>query len=77
MARLAHPNILRLLGYCNDVNPETGEQEQILLYELMGGGSLKQLMEAEGQVSMVELMGILLGAARGLQYLHSFNLVHR
>ena len=45
MASMIHPNIVRLLGYCTDVNPETREQEQIIMYEFMEGGDLQQYVD--------------------------------
>ncbi|GJP64131.1 hypothetical protein CLOP_g21152 [Closterium sp. NIES-67] len=41
MASLRHENVVRLLGFCLHQNVESGQQEQILVYEFVGNGDLK------------------------------------
>ncbi|CAI5498572.1 unnamed protein product [Closterium sp. Naga37s-1] len=41
MASLHHVNLVRLLGFCQDLNVETGNQEQILVYEFVANGDLQ------------------------------------
>ncbi|CAI5516002.1 unnamed protein product [Closterium sp. Naga37s-1] len=42
MATLRHENLVRLLGFCVDMHVESGRQEQVLVYEYVGNGDLKQ-----------------------------------
>ncbi|CAI5930718.1 unnamed protein product [Closterium sp. NIES-64] len=41
MASLRHANVVRLLGFCLHQNVESGQQEQILVYEFVPNGDLK------------------------------------
>ncbi|GJP59674.1 hypothetical protein CLOP_g14540, partial [Closterium sp. NIES-67] len=41
MATLRHENLVRLLGFCVDMNVESGRQEQVLVYEYVDNGDLK------------------------------------
>ncbi|CAI7840413.1 unnamed protein product [Closterium sp. NIES-53] len=41
MATLRHENLVRLLGFCVDMQVESGRQEQVLVYEYVGNGDLK------------------------------------
>ncbi|CAI5481855.1 unnamed protein product, partial [Closterium sp. Yama58-4] len=41
MASLRHQNVVRLLGFCLHQNMESGQQEQILVYEFVPNGDLK------------------------------------
>ncbi|CAI5481851.1 unnamed protein product, partial [Closterium sp. Yama58-4] len=41
MASLRHENVVRLLGFCLHQNVESGQQEQILVYEFVPNGDLK------------------------------------
>ncbi|CAI5535191.1 unnamed protein product, partial [Closterium sp. Naga37s-1] len=41
MASLHHVNLVRLLGFCQDLNVETGKQEQILVYEFVANRDLQ------------------------------------
>ncbi|CAI7778295.1 unnamed protein product [Closterium sp. NIES-53] len=40
MASLHHANLVRLLGFCHDMDMESGRQEQILVYEFVQHGDL-------------------------------------
>ncbi|CAI5996967.1 unnamed protein product [Closterium sp. NIES-64] len=44
MATKHHPNLVRLLGFCIDVEPETAHVEQILVYEFVPNGDLEKRM---------------------------------
>ncbi|CAI7887452.1 unnamed protein product [Closterium sp. NIES-54] len=79
MATKHHPNLVRLLGFCIDVEPETAHVEQILVYEFVPNGDLEKRMapDAATPLTLQQRLEILLGAAHGLEYLHSFNMVHR
>ncbi|CAI6008409.1 unnamed protein product [Closterium sp. NIES-65] len=42
MATKNHPNLVRLLGYCFDMNHTTERIEQIVIYEFMSNGDLER-----------------------------------
>ena len=75
LSRLAHRNLVRLLGYC------IAEREHILVYELAENGSLGHALKTSTpHLSFSCRVDIALGAAEGLHYLHSAALpsvVHR
>ncbi|CAN6461883.1 unnamed protein product [Victoria cruziana] len=68
LGRLSHPNLVQLLGYCFDDN------ELLLVYEYMQRGNLENHLFRRG--SAMELLSwrvrlnILIGAGRGLAFLH-------
>ncbi|KAG9157586.1 hypothetical protein Leryth_022259 [Lithospermum erythrorhizon] len=69
LGRLSHPNLVKLLGYCSE------DQELLLVYEFMQKGSLENHLFGRGS-SVQPLpweirLKILIGAARGLVFLHS------
>ncbi|XP_076938366.1 putative serine/threonine-protein kinase PBL17 [Bidens hawaiensis] len=70
---MAHPNIIRLLGYCRD------EAEHLLVYEYMPNKSFDRvLFSAIGKrLSWGKRLLIMIGVARGLTYMHSRNIIHR
>ncbi|CAI5489940.1 unnamed protein product, partial [Closterium sp. Naga37s-1] len=78
MADKNHPNIVRLLGFAVGGDMRT-RPEQILIYEFVSNGDLDQSIknEASFSLSFQQRLDILIGAARGFEYLHSFGLVHR
>ncbi|GJP31473.1 hypothetical protein CLOM_g12316 [Closterium sp. NIES-68] len=79
MASKHHPHLVRLLGYCIDFNPATREMEQILVYELMQNNDLESWIEpgVANPLSLQQRLDVLIGVAKGLQYLHEFGIVHR
>ncbi|CAI6004740.1 unnamed protein product [Closterium sp. NIES-65] len=80
MATLRHENLVRLLGFCVDMQVESGRQEQVLVYEYVGNGDLKHhIHHAKCPLTFHQRLKIALGAAEGLSYLHSFStpIVHR
>jgi hypothetical protein len=67
-SQLAHPNVLPLRGVIDD--EETGEF--LLVMDLMGGGSLCQLLKERGaSLSFNERMKLSQQCARAVQYLHT------
>ncbi|KAF5208406.1 Receptor-like cytoplasmic kinase [Thalictrum thalictroides] len=69
LGRLSHPNLVRLLGYCWE------DTELLLVYEFMQKGSLENHLFRRGSavqpISWNLRLKIVLGAARGLAFLHS------
>ncbi|KAF3794375.1 putative LRR receptor-like serine/threonine-protein kinase [Nymphaea thermarum] len=67
LSRLHHRNLVSLIGYCNE------EGEQMLVYEFMPNGSLRQHLSAKAKdpPDFGMRLRIALGAARGIQYLHN------
>ncbi|XP_047326823.1 receptor-like protein kinase FERONIA [Impatiens glandulifera] len=81
LSKLRHTHLVSLIGYCNDGN------EMILVYEYMERGTLadhlhknKRDGSREGDATPLtwkERLNICLGAARGLDYLHKYEVIHR
>ncbi|CAI5490932.1 unnamed protein product, partial [Closterium sp. Naga37s-1] len=73
MATKHHPNLVRLLGFSIGIT-DRKKVEQILIYEFMPNGDLSRWIgkEAATPLSFEQRVGVLVGAARGFEYLHSF-----
>ncbi|CAI7824369.1 unnamed protein product [Closterium sp. NIES-53] len=70
MASKSHPHLVRLLGYCIDIDRATDHHEQIVIYEFCPNGDLeKYLCEAAH--------GCAGGGGTGVGVLHQFDIVHR
>ncbi|XP_059647367.1 probable serine/threonine-protein kinase PIX13 [Cornus florida] len=69
LGRLSHPNLVKLLGYCWE------DDELLLVYEFMQKGSLENHLFGRGSAVQSLPWGtrlkILMGAARGLEFLHA------
>ncbi|CAI5993575.1 unnamed protein product [Closterium sp. NIES-64] len=80
MATLNHVNLVRLLGFCVDQNVETGNQEQILVYEFVANRDLQyHIFKTKNPLSLRQRLRLAQGAAEGLAYLHGFEtpIIHR
>ncbi|KAL8240779.1 hypothetical protein R6Q59_014135 [Mikania micrantha] len=80
VSRLEHDNVIKLLGYCVD------DGLRILAYEYAPNGSLRDILHGRkrvkdtqpGQVlSWTQRVKIAVGAAKGLEYLHKTQTIHR
>ncbi|CAN8234828.1 unnamed protein product [Cochlearia groenlandica] len=70
----AHPNLVRLYGWCLDGS------EKILVHEYMGGGSLEELITDKTILPWKKRVDIATDVARGLVFLHHEcypSIVHR
>ncbi|XP_066348118.1 probable LRR receptor-like serine/threonine-protein kinase At1g06840 isoform X2 [Miscanthus floridulus] len=67
LSRLHHRNLVSLLGYCDE------EDEQMLVYEYMPNGNLRDHLSARAKVPLDFPMRlrIALGSSRGILYLHT------
>ena len=72
-AMLKHHNIVRNLAVGQDQT--TGLH--YLVMEFVDGPSLDTLLEQEGKLSVGDAVHIILDVARGLEHVHSRNIVHR
>ncbi|KAH7427029.1 hypothetical protein KP509_10G026700 [Ceratopteris richardii] len=67
LSRLHHRNLVALIGFCIDHN------EQILVYEYMSNGTLKDRLIVDDGGSVLDFssrLNIAIGAAKGIRYLH-------
>eukprot|EP00249_Psilotum_nudum_P003318 c16709_g2_i1 orf=1-735(-) len=67
LSRLNHPNLVQLIGYCAD------KTQRILVYEFMPQGNLQEHLHGilRMKLDWPTRVRIALGAAKGLEYLHS------
>uniref|UniRef100_A0A663M4R5 receptor protein-tyrosine kinase n=1 Tax=Athene cunicularia TaxID=194338 RepID=A0A663M4R5_ATHCN len=72
MGQFEHPNVIHLEGVVTKSRPV------MIVTEFMENGSLDSfLRQKEGQFSVLQLVGMLLGIAAGMHYLSDMNYVHR
>ncbi|KAL3635199.1 hypothetical protein CASFOL_019746 [Castilleja foliolosa] len=76
LSRVHHKNVVSLVGFCFD------QGEQMLVYEYMANGSLKDSLTGKIGIRLdwTRRLRIALGAARGVHYLHELAnppIIHR
>ncbi|KAK3223093.1 hypothetical protein Dsin_010118 [Dipteronia sinensis] len=75
LGRLNHQHLVKLIGYCSK------DEHRILVYEYMTKGSLEAHLfkETSTELNWSRRIKIALGAARGLEYLHTYGrpIIHR
>ncbi|MDH3293940.1 MAG: protein kinase, partial [Acidimicrobiia bacterium] len=71
-AQLSHPNLLTIFDWSDD--PETGP---FIVTELLGGGTLRGLLNRTGVLTAPQVAEIGIQAAQGLAFAHEQGLVHR
>ncbi|XP_022730604.1 probable LRR receptor-like serine/threonine-protein kinase At1g06840 [Durio zibethinus] len=67
LSRLHHRNLVSLIGYCDE------EGEQMLVYEFMSNGTLRDHLSAKSKETLSFAMRLRLafGSAKGILYLHT------
>ncbi|KAL8155722.1 leucine-rich repeat receptor protein kinase HPCA1-like [Apium graveolens] len=76
LSRIHHKNVVSLVGFCYE------QGEQILIYEFISNGTLKQNLSGELRIRLewMQRIKITLDSARGLAYMHELAnppIIHR
>jgi eukaryotic-like serine/threonine-protein kinase len=71
VAQLAHPNIVTVIDRGEDGG------RQFIVFELVDGQNLKDLLEREGPLPVRQALELAIGVARALAFAHEHGIVHR
>ncbi len=74
-ARLNHPNVMHV--YDSGTGEVGGASLPFLVCELLGGGSLRDLLDTGARLTPSQALVVGLETARGLEYAHGQGFVHR
>jgi serine/threonine-protein kinase len=72
VARLSHPNIVTVID-----RGEAADGRQFIVFELVDGQNLKELIEETGPLPVRQAIELALEVARALAFAHEHGLVHR
>jgi len=70
MKKIRHKNVVQFIGAC------TVQPSLCILFEYMEGGSVHDYLR-KGPISLMEVLKIALDVARGMDYLHRRQIIHR
>lgn len=73
LLRLKHPNIVKLLGHCDD-----REEERVLLFEYAPNGTLHDNLHVSNSLTLTWKVRTLIAfqLAEALEYLHGIHIIH-
>jgi eukaryotic-like serine/threonine-protein kinase len=71
VAQLAHPNIVTVIDRGEDGG------RQFIVFEYIDGKTLKELVDADGPMSIDDVLSLGIGIASGLAFAHERGIVHR
>lgn len=71
MTRLKHPNFVRVYDF------GTYENNYYILMEYLSGELLSDIIESENELKKEDILNIIIQLLRGIQYIHSRNIIYR
>jgi len=77
LRQLNHPNIVQRFAATSEVDKQTGTTAYYLVMEYVSGGSLRELLEKQGRLSVKQVLQIALELSDALSRAHHLNIIHR
>jgi predicted ATPase len=77
LRQLDHPNIVRMVAAVEEEETTTGVVAHYLVMEYVAGGSLQELLDAQGALPPPRVMEIALELADALTRAHHLGIIHR